>query len=362
MVALDRNSGRLAWTFPVGSARQTLLGEDAVYVMSGSDDEPVQLHKLRAIDGSEEWHVRSGSRHWESVSVTLGKYLYLTEPGSSSGVSAFDKSTGELVWKAALGAVTRSEALSIGDQALAASSDALYMIDSSGAILWHYNFPAKQMGVMLAAQENVAIATSVNAVGIVARAYAVDLRTGRETWRFSDSDEPNHVWGIGPPAIMGEHVYFLSEVTREWGLENTGDDRLIALHLSNGTIAWHVTGGIDQDVLAGFNGTLFLGNSTSLAAFDGISGKELWRLMGPSGPKSWLSHVTAGAGDMVYWAANNQELWAVSAKDGKVTGPTVQVSMTSAPKPAPALDTGLNLAALALLGAWRRGSFRLVTA
>jgi outer membrane protein assembly factor BamB len=97
--------------------------------------------------------------------------------------------------------------------------------------------------------------------------YALDRTTGRIRARLTGCD------GVRSPTVAAGRLI----------VEACG--RVIALDLSDGEVVWqHKVGGADLldgnadvAVLGGDSGRVFLGTRSSIAAFDGATGKQVWR-------------------------------------------------------------------------------------
>jgi alcohol dehydrogenase (cytochrome c) len=160
--------------------------------------------------------------------------------------------------------------------------------------------------------------------------FALDARSGRQIWRYS---RPRTRGVIGDAsagvnrgvAIRGDRLYAV-----------TDDARLLALHRANGQLLWDVTMADYRDHYGATTAPLVVNNLVIsgisggdegirgfLAAFDAISGKEVWRLWtvprpGEPGSETWkgraIEHGCAAtwltgsydaATNLLFWTTGN---------------------------------------------------------
>jgi alcohol dehydrogenase (cytochrome c) len=129
--------------------------------------------------------------------------------------------------------------------------------------------------------------------------YALDATTGREVWRFSRQRTRGVIGDAGAGvnrgvAVRGDRLYFV-----------TDDARLVALHRANGQLLWETTMAdyrqhygatgaplvVDDLVVSGVSGG-DEGVRGFLAAFDAVTGREVWRFWtvpapGEPGSETW---------------------------------------------------------------------------
>ena len=337
--------------------------DQAVYFATGkSEGLPIQLHKVRALDGVELWRVNL-ELYDELATVTLGADVYLAAPHANY-LAAFNKTNGNNVWEKRI-ELARGEPLVVESRLLVADQEGVNLFDArNGHLVWRSKLAAPRPAwALLAARGDVAVVTTTSGDPSFGSIFALDLRSGREKWRFEDARGTNsivfdsrHVW-FGPPMILGDYAYFASEIKAPDG---TGPGNVFGLHLSNGSLVWR----IDMEkadlnayynYLAGQNGTIYVSSPVGLAAIDGKTGNEIWRLPRHGGG---ATRSLAIAGGIIYWAAGGGNLLAISAHEGKVTGPTIQVNLDgvspSVTSPSP-FGAELVLVALAVIGiVWRR--------
>jgi len=359
LAALKRDTGKLAWNLVLPSSFTNLVSDgEAVYFATGRSNErqTVQLHKVHAADGVLLW-----SSDLEFVDVTatltLGPYIYLAAT-QFNYLAAFNKTHGGLVWEKQM-QLPLGEVLAVGERLLVADDAGVNLLNATdGRPIWRHKLLSHVGSASLATHDNIAVITTNPA-----SAFALDLRTGNEQWTFEGAPGPNSVnFGFatvrfGPPMILGDHAYFASHIASPNG---TGPGFLFGLHLYNGSQAWRMdleqTGEAWAGLsLSGRNGTIYAALPAGLTAIDGKTGNKIWGLP-PHGRGVLSFRDPAIAGGIIYWPAGGGHLWAISAHDGKVTGPTIQLDIgeTASPAPAPGLSPGLSIAALALLGLWRR--------
>jgi alcohol dehydrogenase (cytochrome c) len=160
--------------------------------------------------------------------------------------------------------------------------------------------------------------------------YALDAQSGREIWHYSRARTRGVIGDAGAGvnrgvALRGDRLYFV-----------TDDARLVSLHRANGQLLWETqmaeyrqhygaTGAplvVDDVVVSGVSGG-DEGVRGFLAAFDAITGKEVWRFWtvpAPGEPGSetwqgkaiqhgcaatWLTGSYDGTTKTLYWTTGN---------------------------------------------------------
>lgn len=99
------------------------------------------------------------------------------------------------------------------------------------------------------------------------RIVAVDADRGRVLWRSSEAAD-------GYLAADNQHVYTVT-------LSNSGDSRLSAMRISDGTIDWTYSSGLANSSQSGVNpsiyeGNVYWANGSSVSAMDSRTGKIVW--------------------------------------------------------------------------------------
>jgi len=175
---------------------------------------------------------------------------------------------------------------------------------------WVYSMRAFNLEMTPLVLDGVMYATGPNQVS------AVDGRTGREIWRYarprSQGLRGDAATGLNRgAALLGDRVFFV-----------TDDARLLALNRLNGALLWEASlpppnsqqpyGGtmaplvVGNLVIAGVSGA-DEGIRGFLAAYDAVSGKEVWRFWtvpapGEQGSETWRGAAMAVGGGSTWLA------------------------------------------------------------
>ncbi len=167
----------------------------------------------------------------------------------------------------------------------------LYALDAiSGKIKWKFESGGQ------------VVSSTTYADGVVYFAsdnfYAIDAKTGKELWRYEQDT------AVAPPVVDNNTVYFVGYTAR-----------LYAFDVKTGKLNFDVITDDVTDTELGpvaSDGVVYLG-SDDLYAFDGKSGKELWKFPVDGGV---LSAPTLENG-IIYFGNDKGQIFAVDAKLGK---------------------------------------------
>lgn len=209
LVALDRETGLLAWIRPIETTTPPAVGGGSVFVVSRG-----AVWALEAATGTYLWSVPIETPVTAPLLWDNGWLIAIAEPGE---VLAFRAADGRLVWRQPVGATSPHAAVPGGEAALYFSlSDGrvLALALETGARLWERQFPGT-LSPPAAARDRVLVGSTDNF------AYALDPESGREAWKWRNGGD---VIGI---AVDGELVYIASL-----------DNILRAVNRGNGNQRW----------------------------------------------------------------------------------------------------------------------------
>jgi outer membrane protein assembly factor BamB len=192
LVALDRETGMLAWSRPIESTSPLLAADGSLFVVEGE-----HIHALAAIDGRERWAAPLNGTISAPLAWHDGWLFAVVTPGE---VRAFRGQDGQQLWQRPLGAGS-SHAAAAGDDAavyFALADSRLVALDTAtGEPRWE-----QQLGGTISApavaRDRVFVGSTDNFF------YAFDADTGRQEWKWRNGGDV-----IGA-AADGEFVYFAS--------------------------------------------------------------------------------------------------------------------------------------------------------
>jgi outer membrane protein assembly factor BamB len=185
----------------------------------------------------------------------------------------------------------------------------------TGKVRWGYNI--HQDGNQTSFHGNPLISESLILIGTdkscapdgIGHVYAFDKTTGAVRWKYRTASVPTDI------ARIGSTVYAASFL-----------DQLFALNLADGSLRWKFETGtanpeceLPSSPVAVENKVLYAGFDGMLYAFDGKSGKELWKQSLGKRATTRLSVV----GSSIYVGTSANRLLRISANDGRVQGELV---------------------------------------
>lgn len=217
--ALAAKDGALKWRTPVGAAASSpALGEDGtVYV--GAD----KIYALQPADGKQKWQFLTGYDAASPVTIGSGGTVYAQaqdETGRSQ-ICALDTRTGHQNW-----AFPLSERMAFAplasDNRVYVGADQLYALrQSSGRLVWRYgqgsarwSTPTVDNGIVCAGSGNGSL-------------VALDAATGIALWTFATNDPLLSFPRFGPHGVL----YVACE----------GDRKVYALDGRTGKTRWQFT-------------------------------------------------------------------------------------------------------------------------
>jgi outer membrane protein assembly factor BamB len=212
--AVDANTGRLAWSFATGDRVKGGVAFAGGTVFAGSYDG--RLYALHARTGRLRWAAGEGGLGglYATPSVAHGRVFI----GSTNGrVYAFAASSGRLLWSRRTGSFVYSPVALSGGSAYVGSYDHRFyaLSQATGAVRWSFDAGAPISGAPTVLDGLVYFSTcgscsSYESNARHRRTFAVDARTGRLVWRFSD--------GEYSPVIADRKRVYLTGYTHLYGL------------------------------------------------------------------------------------------------------------------------------------------------
>jgi outer membrane protein assembly factor BamB len=189
----------------------------------------------------------------------------------------------------------------------------------TGQVRWSYNI--HQDGNQTSFHGNPLISESLILIGTdkscapdgIGHVYAFDKSTGAVRWKYRTVGVPTDI------AQIGSTVYAASF-----------SGQLFALNLADGSLRWKFETGtsnpeceLPSSPIAVKDRVLYAGLDGMLYAFDGKSGKELWKQSLGKRATTRLSVV----GSSVYVGTSANRLLRISANDGRVQGEIVMPAL-----------------------------------
>ena len=276
LYALVKETGEEIWRFKTQGAVHSspAIKGDLIYFSSRDGG----LYAIN-LAGQQEWRFQTGSR----LPHPVRHDWYLSSPAVVEGVVycgsgdgrlyALSANTGDLFWSFQTeGRVRSSPAVYDGVVYVGSMDGRLYAVDSkSGGLVWKFDTAGTSQEYLQKSWDATSVTSSPSiAEGIATFGgrdgmhYAVDIRTGKEVWRY---DHHGH-WVSSTPAIFN-------------GLVFTGNSNGRYFHvvdLLSGKEKWRYTTAAIQGSGAVADGVVYFGDMDGiLYALDADSGKEKWR-------------------------------------------------------------------------------------
>jgi len=322
LYALDRESGRVHWTFdaksPVASS-PAVVGDLIAFTSADG-----HLFALDAATGRLRWQLATGpvipfpwgyesGDLWTS-SPTFADGLLLVGAGDGA-LYAVDARAGKVRWRLQTeGRIRSSPAVADGVVYVGSADGRFYAADlRSGRERWHFDTEGRTLESARFGFDRRTIQSSPAIAGDLvlfgARdgfLYALDRSTGRQRWRYDYKVS----WVNGSPAVADGVVYV-----------GTSDTRFVnALDLASGTERWRfLAKGIVWSSAAVAGDALVVGDGGGLLhVLDRSTGKEHWQLAVGAGIFS--SPVVAD--DMIYFGSHDGGVYAVRAGPTSKSVPT----------------------------------------
>jgi len=192
LVALDRESGVLAWSRAIDTTSPLLVADGSLYLVAGG-----QIHALNVLDGADRWSVPVEAAITAPLASSSGSIFAIAAPGEVLALRAAD---GQVLWRRPLGAMSSRAAVPGGEGALyvaLADSRLLALAAATGEPLWEQRLTGTISNPAVA-RDRVFVGSTDNFF------YAFDADSGRPEWKWRNGGDV-----IGA-AADGELVYFAS--------------------------------------------------------------------------------------------------------------------------------------------------------
>jgi outer membrane protein assembly factor BamB len=266
-----------------------------------------RFYAVEAESGELAWRAALGAATAASPTVG-GGIVYqplMNEPKTDRAIApgfmvAMDAETGDELWRFKAGVIESSPLLADGVLYFGTFDDKLYALDAeTGERRWTFKAGDDIKGGPVLAHETIFFAAYDGKV------YAVDARNGKRRW---DSSAQGGLAGAGnfyaTPAAAYGRIY----------IGNT-DGKVYAFGAKSGNLLWSKsTGGFVYSSAAVWNKTVFVGSyDRHLYALDAATGDVKWRFRANdriSGPAAVLSEV-------VYFSTLRHKTYALDARTGK---------------------------------------------
>jgi hypothetical protein len=275
-VALDAATGKELWAAPTGTAKYRSGGNtgaednkggdgprstpavsgDRVYVYSSG----LVLHCLDAATGKSIWKkdiakdFNGRNIDWESAMspVIEGDLLYIAGGGPGQAMMAFNKTTGEVVWKTGDDAMTHATPVIV---TIHGARQVIYLMQSglvslepqTGKPLWRFAFPYHvATGCSPIVADDVVVCTAGYDIG--GAACQVRQNSGgfeaKELWRSKGNAAAASLWST--PISKDGYLYGMISYKK------FGNGPLKCVDVKTGTVKWEQPGfGAGNVVLAG---------------------------------------------------------------------------------------------------------------
>lgn len=310
----------VVWDFVEGDYRfdELALGEGVVFAL----DRRGKVHALDAAEGEVLWTTEGEESFRWSFGLTAVKRdeLDAVVVGCDTGLVAFDRATGEEVWRTLLAKGVAGPACA-DETIVAASADGhAYGFDvSTGDIVWRHDYvadrPEDPPGFPgadarfegRAARPRAATTDGTLVVFTVfdqSRAIAVEAKDGRRRWAFQTRG-----WTYGRPTIAGDTVFVGSQ-----------DKHLYAVDKATGQERWRVpTGARIEASACALGGKVYFGSCDAhVYAVDVLTGEVDWKYETerPGGRGGPIYGEPVVLDDTVYLGAMRGKVYALERATG----------------------------------------------
>ncbi len=296
LYALDAASGDLLWQHDTGSLVQyaPLLGDNVVYVPTISEGGR-KVHALDAASGAQLWvasqYYPFDSGYESGIGASLAGNMLLVID-DSGGLHALNTQTGETNWSFRGDVGTDTPPVAVGDVVYVTAVNTAYALDlQTGTEVWKYGtdrFPARGFAPVI---DDGAYYFAPDD-----HLYALDTSTGDPVWTYQLDSMASTA-----PVVAEGAVYVASE--------NGG---FYALDQQTGGVRWSINA--TENVLESptvSDGVLYLESSDGyLLALDALTGDELWGFS--KGFFSGIRTYTLADG-VLYFSSLNGAIYAIDA-------------------------------------------------
>jgi outer membrane protein assembly factor BamB len=248
LVALDRETGRHAWSRLLDVAVPPVAGDGRLFVQNGR-----MITALDSATGADRWSASLEAAPAAPLAWIAGAVIALLESGD---VLAFRSTDGQLMWRRSLGSTSPYPGVPGDTNALffsLADGRVVALAGETGDQLWERKLPGT-LSQPAVGRDRVFIGSTDNIF------YALDARRGDEAWKWRNGGDV-----IGA-AVDGDVVYFASL-----------DNIIRAVNRGNGNQRWRkATGTRPVFPPRAFRGIVVLpGLMPSITVFVGESGEVM---------------------------------------------------------------------------------------
>jgi len=293
--ALSETGGVAAAPVPDGAAPWPMALFDARHTGTSSATGPVTGHvewtrdlggnitpgPVVGADGTIYVATNAGVLHALDPSTGADKWTFAGQ-GASAGPS--DLSTSPLV-------------LSVGDVLWPGPGDALYLLSSSGQLLWRHSFGSALTSPVQSGSDVYVGTTGGNLMALDVSGLVPQVR-----WQLS----------------IGRSSYGSPVVAPEGEVVTTADNRLVVVRDegTKGTVAWHRTfkSAVEVSAAVGADGTVVVGTNDPYEYAFTPSGRLKWRVL--RGTQSYSSPSVSPDGN-TYFGGNTGKLRVVRTSTGR---------------------------------------------
>jgi outer membrane protein assembly factor BamB len=190
LIALDRETGVLAWTRSIETASPPAVGDGAIYIVS-----PGAIRALEADTGQDRWSLPLETAVTTPLVWQHG-WLIAVQGAELLALRAAD---GRLIWRQPLGSTPAHSPVLYGSSLYLslANGEITAIRLETGAIVWQRRLPGV-LSQPAVAKDRVLVGSDDNFL------YAFDAETGREAWKWRNGGD------VVGAAADGDVVYFAS--------------------------------------------------------------------------------------------------------------------------------------------------------
>jgi len=289
---MENNKGKLLWEHEsaIGEFGNAIYSapmkiEDVIYTTSWNGN-------ISAVDISSKNFIWETNIGWSSSSSpTIVKDIIYV--GSSEGLHALDKYSGEILWNFKMGAVSSKPVFVNGIVYCGSHDGKIYAINSkNGDLEWTFETNDEIYGSPVVKDDVLFVGSNDGYL------YAIDIKDEELKWKFK-TDRPI----VSSSIIFNKNLYFGS-----W------DSNLYSIDADSGELKWKYTTGWGIDSTPTFfDDTIYVGSEdTNFYAIDAEDGTLKWMFPTNGGIQSSPTVY----GGFVFFGSSDGKLYAVNAISG----------------------------------------------
>lgn len=240
---------------------------------------PAKLVEIKhpTVEPHEVWSrdVGNGSGgQWSSLRVTVAKDAVYAA-AEDGNVYAFDRGSGNTIWRAETDARVISGPTVAGDLVLVGTLDAqvLALRRANGKLLWKGAAPSEVMAPPVT-DGHIVVVRAVDG-----RVFGLDAGTGKRVWSFERNEPDLTLRGLSAPLLLGDDVLI--------GMDN---GKIVSLNTDDGKPSWEQTlsvptgrseldrlTDIDADLLAASRGVYAVSYGGDIGLLSPDNGEFRWK-------------------------------------------------------------------------------------